>query len=158
MIGEITKAHYDQILRMNKQFVHWLAPMDRDELIYILNLAKYARQIDNGRGVLIAYDNDTVYPNHENMRWLAKKFDRFFYIDRVIVDGKASGKGYGKMLYVDIENYARSNGYPRLVCEVNTLPDNPGSHSFHEKMGFVPCGQQVVKPGIKAVRYYEKSL
>lgn len=156
MIGEISKEHYDKILHMNEHFVHWLAPMDLVELKHVLSIASYARQIDNGQGVLIGYGHDAAYPEHENMQWLSQKFDTFFYIDRIIVDENAIGRGYGRLLYADIEKYARACGYPRLTCEVNTLPDNPSSHQFHEYMGFRPCGEQTSKPGVKAVRYYEK--
>ena len=158
MIGDITKAHYDQILRINEHFVHWLAPMDRVELEYVLGIASYARQINAAQGVLIGYSDDAPYPGHENMQWLSKKFNRYFYIDRVIVEETALGRGYGRLLYEDIENFARTSGYPRLTCEVNICPDNPGSHRFHECMGFRPCGDHIYKPGVKAVRYYEKPL
>lgn len=156
MIGEITAEHYDQILRMNAHFVHWLAPMDRQELQRVLNLAPYARQIDNGLGVLIGYGHDTDYPDHDNMQWLSNIFNRYFYIDRIIIDESAAGRGYGRTLYNDIEQFARAAGYPRLTCEVNIVPDNPGSHRFHERLGFRPCGEHISKPGFKAVRYYEK--
>ena len=87
-----------------------------DELQYVLSKASYARQIDDGQGVLIGYGHDAPYPEHENMKWLSKKFDKFFYIDRVIIDEKAIGRGLGRMLYGDLENYARVAGYPRLTC------------------------------------------
>lgn len=114
VIGEISSAHYAQILKINVHFVHWLAPLDMDELQYILSKASYARQIDDGQGVLIGYGHDAPYLEHENMNWLSKKFDKFFYIDRVIIDEKAIGQGLGRMLYEDLENYARAAGYPRL--------------------------------------------
>ena len=158
MIGEISSAHHAQILRINQHFVHWLAPLDMDELQYVLSKASYARQIDDGQGVLIGYGHDAPYPEHENMKWLSKKFGIFFYIDRVIIGEKAIGRGLGRLLYEDLENYARAAGYPRLTCEVNTLPDNPGSHIFHERLGFRACGEQVYQSGVKAVRYCEKQL
>ena len=68
------------------------------------------------------------------------------------------GLGYGRALYEDVKIFARASGYPRLTCEVNILPDNPGSHIFHERLGFRPCGEQIYKANVKAVRYYEKRL
>ena len=161
MIGEISSAHYAQILKINEHFVHWLSPLDMDELHYVLSKARYARQINNGRGVLIGYGHNAdypYYPEHENMNWLSQRFDRYFYIDRIIIDENVSGHGLGRRLYEDLEKFARATGYPRLTCEVNTLPDNPGSHRFHERMGFRACGDQIFEPNIKAVRYYEKPL
>jgi len=158
VIGAISETHYDQILRINERFVHWLAPLDRDELKHVLGIASYSRQINQAQGVLIGYGHDANYPGHENMQWFSRMFDLYFYIDRIIIDESALGRGYGRLLYADIENFARASGYPRLTCEVSIIPDNPGSHSFHERMGFRPCGEQIYKPGVKAVRYYEKPL
>ncbi len=158
MIGDIKPEHFEQILKINAEFVHWLSPLDEAGLIFILERAHYARQIEEGQAVLLGYAHDVDYPDHKNIRWLSRKFDRFFYIDRVIVDGAAQGNGYGLALYQDFEKEARKRGLPRLVCEVNTKPDNPGSHRFHERFGFNPVGEQYFPDYDKAVRYYEKPL
>lgn len=157
MIGEITKEHYAQILTLNKAFVHWLSPLDEQGLRDLLALATYTRQIDNAAGVLIGYGHDVDY-DHKNLQWLRSRFDEFFYIDRIIIDPKAHGKGYGRLLYTNFEQEARKRGYPRLVCEVNTKPDNPGSHKFHEAQGFRPIGNEHYPAYNASVRYYEKVL
>ena len=41
MIGPILKRHHAKILRMNEEFVHWLSPLEEDELTTLLNLAQY---------------------------------------------------------------------------------------------------------------------
>lgn len=162
MIGKITPQHYAQILRMNEEFVHWLAPMDEAELIALLGRAHYARQISDGQGagvggVLIGYAHDVDY-DHKNLRWLRPRYDRFFYIDRVIIDGAAQGRGYARVLYEDFEREARARGLPRLVCEVKTKPDNPGSHAFHLAMGFRAVGDVDYPEYEASLRYYEKPL
>ena len=96
--------------------------------------------------------------DHKNLNWLRGRFKRFFYIDRVIVDAQAQGKGYGRLLYEDFEHEARARGLPRLVCEVNTKPDNPASHRFHLGFGFRAVGDEYYPDYDKAVRYYEKVL
>ena len=158
MIGEITPHHHAKLLQMNREFVHWLSPMNRDELLYVLGRATYARQVNGAEGVLIGYAHDVDYPDHWNMAWLSSRFQNFFYIDRVIIDGAAQGKGLGQALYADVESYARSRGYDWLACEVNTVPDNPGSHGFHLGQGFEPLGEQDFPDKGKAVRYYAKAL
>lgn len=158
MIGPLTSEHYPQFLQMNERFVHWLSPLTQDDLIHILGLAKYARQIGNGDGALIAYAHDVEYPDHWNLKWLRSRIKNFFYIDRVIIDETAHGKGYGRALYNDLAGFARNAGYEALACEVNTVPDNPASHRFHLSMGFTPIGEQTFKDGVKAVRYYVKDL
>ena len=157
MIGEITPGHYDQILKINAEFVHWLSPLDRDGLIKLLKLSHYTRQIDDAAGILIGYDHDVDY-DHKNLRWLRPRFDRFFYIDRIIIDGAAQGQGYGRKLYADFEAEARRRGLPRLVCEVNTKPNNPGSHRFHEGFGFNALADVEYPDYNATLRYYEKPL
>jgi len=158
MIGEIAKEHYDKILCMNEHFVHWLSPMDKTELERVLSIATYKRQIAGGQGVLIGYAHDADYPDHKNMTWLRQYLDNFFYIDRVIIEADMQGKGYGRRLYKDVEEYARAQGYAALACEVNSRPNNPGSHAFHIRRGFEPMGDVEYPAYDAALRYYKKPL
>ncbi|NNE57488.1 MAG: GNAT family N-acetyltransferase [Hellea sp.] len=158
MIGGIRPVHYPQLLKINEEFVHWLSPLDEQELKRILKLAGYARQINSAQGVIIAYPHDVDYPDHKNLNWLRPRVENFFYIDRVIIDSAAQGKGFGRQLYNDFEYYARTKGFSNLACEVNTKPDNPGSHKFHLSLGFEPIGEQYFQSYEKSVRYYKKAL
>lgn len=157
VIGDIETAHYPQILKINQAFVHWLSPLDEKDLIALLGRATYARQIDAAAGVLIGYGHDVDY-DHKNLHWLRARFEAFLYIDRIIIDGAAQGKGYGRVLYADFEREARKRGYPRLVCEVNVVPNNPGSHAFHIAQGFSAL-EDVYYPEYEVtLRYYVKEL
>ncbi|WP_051279590.1 GNAT family N-acetyltransferase [Hellea balneolensis] len=157
MIGPILKSHRAKILRMNQEFVHWLSPLDEEELTNLLDLAHYKKQIHDADGVLIGYAHDVEY-DHKNLKWLRARFNKFYYIDRIILNAAAQGKGYGRTLYADFEAEARARGLPRLVCEVNSKPNNPGSHAFHERLGFRALAD-VEYPDYNAIlRYYEKPL
>lgn len=158
MIEDIRPEHHAKLLQMNAEFVHWLSPLDQVELVYVLDRAAYARQIMNGTGVLIGYAHDVNYPDHWNLAWLKTRLEGFFYIDRVIIDRASQGQGVGRQLYADVAQYAKSKGYVWLACEVNTVPDNPGSHAFHVSEGFKPLGEQAFPDSSKAVRYYAKAL
>jgi len=157
MIGPILKSHHAKILRMNEEFVHWLSPLDDDALTELLDLSHYKKQIHDAAGVLIGYAHNIDY-NHKNLKWLRARFDSFYYIDRIILASSAQGKGYGKQLYADLETEARRRGLPRLVCEVNTKPNNPGSHKFHESLGFRSIGDVDYPTFEASLRYYEKPL
>lgn len=157
MIGPILKSHHAKILRMNEAFVHWLSPLDEDELTALLDLAHYKKQINAADGVLIGYAHDVDY-DHKNLKWLRARFKQFYYIDRVIISAKAHGQGYGQQLYEDFEAEARRLGLPRLVCEVNTKPNNPSSHRFHERLGFKTLADVSYPAYDAALRYYEKPL
>ncbi len=158
MISDIKTRHHQDLLRLNEAFVHWLSPLDEAGLSYVLERADYARQIAEGQGVLIGYSHDVDYPDHWNMAWLSRHLKNFFYIDRIIIDERAQGKGLGQKLYADVERHARAGGYAWLACEVNTLPNNPGSHAFHLRGGFEILGEQEFPKQAKAVRYYAKAL
>jgi len=158
MIGDISSRHHAKILRMNAEFVHWLSPLDQEALSYVLARAAYARQIDDATAVLIGYAHDVNYPDHGNIEWLKSRLENFFYIDRVIIDGAAQGQGMGRRLYEDVEKFARGRGHEFLACEVNTVPNNPGSHAFHLRGGFKVLGAQRFPGKDKAVRYYAKAL
>lgn len=157
MIDPIKSTHLQTILANNERFVHWLSPLNMADLEKLIGSASYARQIVDGDGVLIGFRADSPYQS-DNLSWLRNKFDDFVYIDRVIIGETAQGQGYGRKLYEDYEAYAREHQIPRLVCEVNSIPDNLISHKFHLRMGFTPCGEMDMKNGTKQVRYYEKLL
>lgn len=157
MIDYIHTDHLPKILANNERFVHWLSPLDMTELETLIAASNYARQIAGGEGVLIGFRADSPHQS-ENLSWLRSRFDDFVYIDRVIIGESAHGQGFGRLLYEDYEGYARENGFSRMVCEVNTVPDNPGSHKFHRRLGFKPCGEMDMNEGAKQVRYYEKLL
>lgn len=161
-IGPVTPAHHAKILGLNTEFVHWLSPLDQAGLTTLLTQVDYARQIEDGLGVLLGFSSDTTYDTthgHKCLTWLRARFTRFFYIDRVIIDPGAHGQGLARALYADFEQAARRADSPRLVCEVNTAPiDNPRSHRFHQALGFRPLAD-VDYPAYNAtLRYYEKSL
>jgi len=157
MIGPVLQSHRAKILRMNTEFVHWLSPLDEDELTDLLALAHYKKQIHDADGVLIGYAHNVDY-DHKNLKWLRARFKTFYYIDRIILAAAAQGKGYGRQLYADFESEARRLGLPRLVCEVNTKPNNPGSHKFHERLGFTALADVDYPEYDAAIRYYEKPL
>ena len=158
MIDAVEPMHFDKILKLNAEFVHWLSPLDMAGLQTLLGSTLYARQIDDGDAVLLAIASKTEMSNHTNLDWLKARRENFIYIDRVIVAAGAQGKGYAGRLYADLADFARQNGYDSLTCEVNTQPDNPGSHAFHLRQGYRPIGEQNNPDMGKCVRYYAKAL
>lgn len=142
---------------MNDEFVYWLSPLNQDALANLLNLAHYKKQADDANGILIGYAHDVDY-DHKNLKWLRARFNQFYYIDRIIISAAAHGKGLGRALYADFEAEARRKGLSRLVCEVNTKPNNPGSHYFHENLGFKAIGDVDYPDFNASLRYYEKPL
>jgi predicted GNAT superfamily acetyltransferase len=93
-----------------------------------------------------------------NYRWFAARFDRFVYIDRVVVAAHARKRGLGKLLYCDVMAAAHRAGYTRICCEVNVDPPNPGSDAFHANLGFEEVGRAFLARRGKTVRYLMRPL
>lgn len=88
-----------------------------------------------------------------NYHWFRERFDRFVYVDRVVVAQAARKRGFGKLLYRDLIDAARACGHRRICCEVNLDPPNPVSDSFHAALGFSEVGRAFLPDRHKTVRY-----
>ena len=91
-----------------------------------------------------------------NYRWFERTYDSFLYVDRVVVSETVRGQGLGALLYDDFAAAGRRLAVPRLTCEVNLDPPNPGSIRFHERLGFRAVGTQ--EAGGKQVQLMARDL
>ncbi len=130
--------------------------LDVEAWEWMLDEARFAVRIEPAAAFLLAFDQDGRYDS-PNFVWFKDRYERFVYIDRVVVSAGAQGRGFGKALYEHLFTEARSAGFDVVVCEVNIEPPNPGSVVFHEKLGFVAVGEQAFASG-KVVRYFERKL
>jgi len=89
-----------------------------------------------------------------NFHWFRERYPRFAYVDRIVVNASARGKGLARALYEHVFEAARAAGHERVVCEINFDPPNPGSDAFHAKLGFSEIGRATLANG-KSVRYLE---
>jgi len=100
-----------------------------------------------------------AYPS-DNMRWFETYAERIekavLYVDRIAFSPEARGKGLGEALYQAA--FLHFQDADEIGCEVNTLPPNPGSHRFHQRLGFRQVGTQDFVPGEKSVTYYARRL
>lgn len=110
-----------------------------------------------GAAFLIVLDRDAPYDN-DNFRWISARYDRFVYIDRIVVSAGHRGRGLARHLYEHLFDKMRAAGHQRVVCEVNLDPPNPGSDAFHDRLGFEEIGQQHLPGRAKTVRYLAKQL
>ena len=111
-------------------------------------------------GFILLLEPGTAYAS-PNYKWFDTTYagtkTRCVYVDRIAIHAHAQGVGLGTQLYSAA--FASCTGrFDCIVCEVNTLPPNPGSLRFHKRLGFVEVGHQVFTPGIKAVVYLERPL
>lgn len=148
-----TLDDFPAILALNKEFEHFLSPMDARRLDHLDSQSAYHRVIrQDGQvlGFLLAFREGADYDS-PNYRWFADRYKRFVYVDRVVVTSKVQAKGLGTALYKDLFAYARENGIPLVTCEFDQEPPNPSSERFHAAMGFREVGTQVIRDGKKTV-------
>ena len=116
-----------------------------------------ALTIKSADALLIAFDEVASYDS-PNFVWFQQRYDRFVYVDRVIVAPSARGKGIARRFYEHLAVLAGRAGHTRITCEVNTDPPNPGSDAFHAALGFEEVGDAVLTERGKAVRYLSRSI
>lgn len=149
MIRAITGADLPAILALNNAHAVEVNALTAEALEALVAVAAHARIVDGGRGFLLAFSERTPAqgPNHA---WFLARHAAFLYIDRVVVSPEARGQGHARQLYDDLAAVAA--GRP-LCCEINIEPPNPASLAFHERLGFVACGEAADPRNGKRVRY-----
>lgn len=149
-----------QILELNEESVHFLSALEPARLAHLHQQAAYHRLIElEGKvaAFLIAFREGCAYDS-PNYQWFAKHFDRFIYIDRVVVSATQRGRGLGHRLYTDLFAFADRTGARRVTCEFDVEPPNVVSQRFHESYGFQEVGSQAVASGKKRVSLQAVSL
>lgn len=156
-IEEIRADLEGAVLCLNNDHATELSFLDAQRLRSLLRQAFYARAIGAVDAFLIALDQGASYdsPNYE---WFRMRFERFVYVDRIVVRPAARGLGISNRLYADLAERATAAGHRVMVCEINSSPPNPISDAFHFGLGFVEVGAATIHGGAKTVRYLARYL
>lgn len=129
----------EAVLAINAECVPEVGGMDAERLATFTEMAGFFAVVELDEqvaGFLIGLDEQaTTYPS-PNYAWFAERYSSFAYVDRIALSDRARGNGFGPGLYRAFEAWAFGHGKPVLLAEVNTVPDNPRSHRFHERFGF----------------------
>ena len=142
----------DALLALNNDFAAELSPLDAARARHLVSHAFMARTIGD-EALLLAFAQDAPYDN-PNFRWFQERFDRFVYIDRVVVAPARQGWGWAQLLYESLFARARERDHTNVTCEINVNPPNPRSEAFHNGLGFEPVGQAILPGAGKTVRYF----
>lgn len=150
------RAPLDALLALNNAHAGELSWLDEDRFRHLIAQALLALRVGDD-AMLIAFDQDARYDS-PNFLWFRERFERFVYVDRVVVAGAARGRGLARMLYGALFAHAAAAGHARVVCEVNLDPPNPASDAFHAALGFAEVGTGVLADGLKTVRYLSRAI
>ncbi|MCW8925563.1 MAG: GNAT family N-acetyltransferase [Xanthomonadales bacterium] len=140
-------------LALNESEVPHVGSITRADMQHFLTIAVYFRVAcddqDNILAVLIGLEPGADYASL-NYRWFNERYARFAYIDRIAVAPHARRLGIAETMYKDFE-YQSANWAECLCCEVNLVPENPVSMSFHRRLRFEQVGTLETQNGAKKV-------
>jgi hypothetical protein len=146
-----TSADYSTILRLNQAAIPEVSHLDEAGLA---DLHRQAAQLTVARsgsalaGFMLVLKEGADYSS-PNYRYFADNYDAFHYVDRIVVGADFRRQGVGSGLYRAL--FEAAADAPRVTCEVNVRPPNPGSVQFHASLGFVIVAEQDTDGGDKRV-------
>jgi predicted GNAT superfamily acetyltransferase len=118
-------ADFDAILALNAESVAALSPLTLERLSSLHTQAA--------------------------LRRVVARYDRFVYVDRIVVRRDAQRRGAGTLLYRDLFEFAAASSVDLVACEYDLDPPNLRSQRFHAKFAFAEVGRQQVAGGRKQV-------
>ena len=158
-IRSTVKSDESGLISLNNESTPAVNLLTPDLFAHLTAQAKYCLTLILDKeliGFLLALPPGILYSS-ENYRWFSSRYDKFLYIDRIVIKKSHRRCGFGSMLY-DRLLMLNSNEYPRLTCEVNIAPINERSLEFHGSYGFQEIGTQETENGSKHVMLMEHKL
>jgi predicted GNAT superfamily acetyltransferase len=151
-IEPVTDEIEAALLDLNNRHAQELSWLDMPKLRRLIAQAYYVRRVGAVDAMLLAVDERADYDS-PNFLWFRERHPTFIYVDRIVVDPRARGRGLARALYNDLFATASADGRALIVCEVNLVPPNPASDRLHAELGFQVIGQGDIHGGEKTVRY-----
>ena len=146
------------ILRVNEENVEVLSPMDEGKLRKFMDTAAQvlvAEADGKQAGFIVTLREGLDYYKSENYLWFSRNYQRFLYIDRIVIDAPFRGMGVGRAFYRSVFSLAADQGIEHVTCEIDTIPYNEPSLKFHAAMGFREVGEQFIRGGTIKVSLQE---
>jgi predicted GNAT superfamily acetyltransferase len=142
VLRPITPADRDAVLGWNEAHVELLSPLDDQRLDALLGWCDLGCVITSGGhdvGFVLTFAAGSAYDS-ANFAWFARRYDAFYYLDRIVVDPSLRRTGVASRVYDEIEARARELA-PVMCLEVNVEPANEPSLEFHRRRGYAEVGQ-----------------
>ena len=142
----------EALLRVNNASDRETSLLSPERFNRMIASATVATSIEPSKAFLLAFGQTDDYDGI-HFKWFQSRYDRFLYVDRIVVAEEYRSRGYGQILYANLFLRATELGHSCIACEVNIQPPNPGSDRFHAAQGFEEVGRATIDNGVKAVRY-----
>lgn len=156
----VTEDDLARLLELNNRATPAVPEHSEEEFSELWRMMDYSVAVWSNEsvvGFLWAVEPGSSYTS-ENYRFFEEQGFPHLYIDRIVVDDSARGQGLGTSLYEHVFDEARRRGFTAVTCEVNLEPPNPGSLSFHHRMGFDDYAIQSTKGGQVVVQLLRATL
>jgi predicted GNAT superfamily acetyltransferase len=132
------------VLALNQSHLDGVGPLDPHRQAWLVGLTDaclVAEDAGTVVGFVMTLGPDTEYDS-PNYRWFKERYDRFGYLDRVVVADTHHRRGVGRMMYEAVEQPVLSEGgHGRMALEVYVEPPNVASLAFHAARGYVEVGR-----------------
>lgn len=161
MIRDYTPADSEAVLAANAANVPEVGEMDAEKLALFAEIASFFKVVEvSGAvvGIMIGLTEQSTAYGSSNYAWFVDRHDSFAYVDRIALVEGGRGQGWGLELYKQFEAWGIDNDRRWLCAEVNTEPNNPRSHRFHEVFGFADVERRRPYGPDEEVAMYEKQL
>jgi predicted GNAT superfamily acetyltransferase len=142
----------EALLRVNNASARETSLLSSERFDRMIASATVASFIEPDKAFLLAFAQTDDY-HGIHFKWFQRRYNRFLYVDRIVVAEEHRSHGYGQMLYSNLFLRAMELGHDCIVCEVNVQPPNPESDRFHAAQGFEEVGTATIDDGAKTVRY-----
>jgi len=152
IVRDAVAADHAAILALNNSAVPHVNALSMEDLAWLSGHANFFRVVTDAEGVLgfaLVLPSGGAYWS-DNYKWFSARYDRFVYLDRVVVAERARRRGVGRALYAALFAFAQRE-WPRVALEVNRRPANPDSEAFHAALGFATVGVREYNNGENAV-------
>ena len=113
-----------QLLALNNDHAAELSLLDEASFAQLVDTAFIALQTEDAAALVIAFDQAGAYDS-PNFLWFRERFERFVYVDRVVVSPAARGRGLARALY---DSGQISEAVTALAAIEEIDPDWPNLH------------------------------
>lgn len=150
---DLEPKHYQDVLRINQEVVHFLSPLDLEALTHLCSICD-TKKVVQYQGKIVAFilalEENKPYLS-ENYAWFINNLTDFYYVDRIAIDPQYHRLGLGKLMHEAVQKRAIEKNIKQVALEIDIRPINETSLAFHKALGFKEIGTLDTNNGKKTV-------